>query len=140
MEKLPKRRHEFRRRIRNRTPAPFKRYVIRAVFHHDFRLKNAVNKYLPITFHKIVCPDRMKFFDPNGEKNYLEKMQFINQTFEKLAYNFQNVQVFSPTSFPKFNPDCKGNGLFIEDCVHFTPEVNGWIAGEIIKEFQNEIK
>jgi hypothetical protein len=87
----------------------------------------------PIILHKLACPERMNFFDPSGK--YLENMNFINDVFEILQNHYKNVSVFDPTSAPQFIPNVHGNGIFIEDAVHFTPEVNMWIAENVLKKY-----
>lgn len=87
----------------------------------------------PIVLHKLVCPDRMTDTDPTGGK--LTRMHYINSVFESLARERKNVSVFDARRAPQFIPDVRGNGLFIADAVHFTPEVNTWVAEEILKNY-----
>lgn len=87
----------------------------------------------PIVLHKIVCPDRMNELDPTGK--YLENMKYINKVFENLQKSHKNISVFDPRTAPQYIPDVRGNGLFIEDAVHFTPEVNMWIAENVLKKY-----
>ncbi len=87
----------------------------------------------PTVLHRLVCPDRMMDTDPTGGK--LERMHFINSVFDKLAQERANVSVFDARRAPQFLPDVRGNGLFIADAVHFTPEVNLWVAEEILKNY-----
>lgn len=85
----------------------------------------------PVILHKICCPDRMLELGAEA----LPNMNFINGVFEKLAARYRNVEVFDPTTAPWFNPEVRGNGLFIDDVVHFTPETNKWVAEEIIRSY-----
>ena len=87
----------------------------------------------PIVLHKIVCPDRMNDMDPTGK--YLEKMNYINSVFDRLQEDFKNVSVFDVRNAPFFLPNIRGNGLFIDDAVHFIPEVNAWIAKCILEKY-----
>ncbi len=89
----------------------------------------------PIVLHKIVCPERMNDMDPTGK--YLEKMNYINDAFEMLQRKFKNVSVFDVRSAPCFLPDIRCNGLFIDDAVHFTPQVNQWVARSILEQYGN---
>lgn len=87
----------------------------------------------PTVLHKLACPDRMNDMDPSGQ--HLENMHHINTVFDRLAAKFENVSLFDPTWAPQYVPGVRGNGLFIKDAVHFTPEVNGWVADCILKQF-----
>ena len=87
----------------------------------------------PVVLHRLVCPDRMMDTDPTGGK--LERMHYINTVFEKLASERKSVSIFDARRAPQFVPDVRGNGLFIADAVHFTPEVNAWVAEEILNDY-----
>ena len=87
----------------------------------------------PTVLHRLVCPDRMTDTDPTGGK--LARMHYINSVFDKLARERENVSVFDARRAPQFLPDVRGNGLFIADAVHFTPEVNAFVAEEILKNY-----
>ena len=87
----------------------------------------------PTVLHRLVCPDRMRDTDPTGGK--LERMHYINEVFDTLAKTRKNVRVFDARRAPQFLPDVRGNGLFLTDAVHFTPEVNAWVAEEILKNY-----
>ena len=93
---------------------------------------NRILREPPIVLHRIVCPDRMNDMDPTGRQ--LENMYYINEVFENLQKNHKNISVFDPRTAPQYIPDVRGNGLFIKDAVHFTPQVNIWIAENILKE------
>lgn len=86
-----------------------------------------------VVLHRLACPDRMNVLDPTG--GFLKTMHYINRLFEKLEAKYPNVSIFDPRNAPQFVPDEPGNGLFIKDKVHFTPQVNAWVAGQIIKNF-----
>ena len=87
----------------------------------------------PIVLHEIHAPDRMKDLDPTGA--YLERMYYINSVFEELAKTKENILLFDPRKAPSFRPGLRGNGLYIEDNIHFTPEVNRWVAHSIIDDY-----
>ena len=86
----------------------------------------------PLVFHKLVCRDRTMDLDPTGEK--LRRMHYINRVFESLAERY-GAEVFDATKAPQFIPDVRGNGIFIGDCVHYTPEVNVWVAEQILADY-----
>lgn len=87
----------------------------------------------PIVLHKIICGDRMNDLDPSGKR--LRNMNFINEVFYKLEADRGNVKVFDPACTPQYIPGVRGNGIFREDVIHFTPEVNQWIAKHILEEY-----
>jgi len=94
---------------------------------------NEVLSSPPTVLHKIVCPHHMDDLDPTG--NYLQRMHYINEVFCRLVDKYENISLFDPATAPQYIPDVFGNGLFIEDAVHFTPEVNFWIANGILEEY-----
>ena len=87
----------------------------------------------PIILHKIVCADRMNALDASGKM--LDNMHYINEVFKELEKCRDNVTVFDPAEAPQYLSDVFGNGLFIDDAVHFTPEVNKWISSEILEKY-----
>lgn len=88
----------------------------------------------PVILHKLCCPDRMLEL----KEEALPNMRFINSVFERLAESYDNVELFDPTAAPQFVPDIRGNGIFKEDAVHFTPEVNKWVAESILDKYLSE--
>ena len=94
---------------------------------------NRLLKIPPVILHRIVCPDRMNDMDPTG--GYLENMAIVNGVFDRLAEVYENVTVFDHRAYPGYDPHVRGNGLFIEDAVHYTPAVNQWVAGEILRRY-----
>ncbi len=86
----------------------------------------------PLVFHKLVCHDRTMDLDPTGEK--LRRLHYINRVFESLSERY-GAEIFDATKAPQFIPDVRGNGIFIGDCVHYTPEVNDWVAEQILAAF-----
>lgn len=93
---------------------------------------NSILNTPPIVLHKIVCQDRMNDMDPTGK--YLENMNYINSVFGMLQKQYENVSVFDVCNAPQYVPNIRSNGLFIKDAVHFTPEVNRWVANRIMKD------
>ncbi len=91
----------------------------------------ALGGRVPTILHRIVCNDRCMDLDPSGEK--LKKMHYINRVFDELSAENENLTVFDVRSAPQYRPDIRGNGIFIDDVVHFTSEVNNWVAQQILK-------
>ena len=87
----------------------------------------------PIILHKIVCSDRMNDMDSTGK--YLGNMHYINAVFDKLEQSYGNISVFDPRKAPQYISEVRGNGLFMDDVVHYTPEVNAWVAEMILKQY-----
>lgn len=88
---------------------------------------------IPIALHKLIAKDRMYNKDPSGEQ--YKKMLYINSVFERLANENENITVFDPASAPQYVDGVRGNGVFLSDCVHFTPEVNDWVAECVINDY-----
>ena len=91
----------------------------------------------PIVLHRLACPDRMNDWDPSGAA--LRKMKLVNKVFDELQDLRKNISVFDVCTAPQFIPDVRGNGLFIEDAVHFKPEVNQWVAAQIFEDYANSL-
>ena len=72
--------------------------------------------------------------DPSGES--LKKMQYINQVFDELAAEDEDISIFDVRKCPHYITDVRGNGIFIEDVVHYTPETNHWVAEEIFNNYK----
>ena len=88
----------------------------------------------PLVLHKIVCPDRTLDMDPTGEK--LRRMYYIDGVFDSLASHYAGASVFDATRAPQFVANVRGNGIFIDDCVHYKPEVNDWAAEQILRDYK----
>lgn len=90
----------------------------------------------PVVLHRLVCRERMTDQDPTGKK--LENMDFVNSVFEKLAEKRENVRMFDVRQAPCYRPGIRCDGLFMKDAVHFTPEVNRWVAFHILDEYRQK--
>ena len=87
----------------------------------------------PIYLHRLICGDRADDLDPSGQMR--KNMVYVNQVFETLEGEYENVFMFEPSEAPQYVPNVRGNGVFGNDAVHFTREVNEWVAECIIKHF-----
>lgn len=94
---------------------------------------NTSLQHPPIVLHRLVCPDRMNQLDPTGQ--FLVNMDYINRVFASLEKKYTNISIFDVRNAPQYDPDVPGNGLFINDLVHFTPEVNSWVASCILRDY-----
>lgn len=98
---------------------------------------NRILNFPKIYMHRIIAKDRMFDLDPSGKK--YERMCKINAVFESLCEKFPNVEMFDASTSPLFLPDVCGNGVFISDHVHYTPELNMWAAECILNNFVKNI-
>lgn len=105
------------------------------IYTQIFDAFNCILGMPPIVLHRIVSPDRANDVDPTGQ--YLKNMNYINSVFDILQRKHENISVFDVRNAPQYIPNVRGNGLFIEDAVHFTPEVNRWVADCILKKYRD---
>lgn len=91
----------------------------------------------PIVLHRIVCPGPVEM--PELMKQYLQNGHYINDVFDLLQKRYGNVSVFDPRCAPQYDPDAQGDGLFLEDGVHFTPQANRWVANCILEAYQSTV-
>jgi hypothetical protein len=85
----------------------------------------------PIFLHKLYCKDWMAETDTSGTR--YKNMLYINSVFKNMAEIFDNVSVFDVKNCPKYCDNVRGNGIFVDDVVHYTADVNLWVADCIIK-------
>lgn len=119
----------------NDASAPENDFVLslKSIYNTIFTEFNRLLHSPPIVLHRLACPDRMNDWDPTGR--YLKKMELVNVVFDELKTQHENISIFDVRNAPFFIPNIRGNGLFIEDAVHFTPEVNQWVARQIFDTF-----
>ena len=89
----------------------------------------ALGEKVPTVLHKLVCFER-----PVTEQG-LSNLHFINQVFDALAEENDNISVFDVRQAPYYVPGIPGEGLFKADFVHFTTEVNQWVADNILRQY-----
>lgn len=94
----------------------------------------SLGQYAPIILHRIVSHERSMDIDPSGES--LKKMHYINQMFDELEAENENISIFDVRKCPHYIPNIRGNGIFIEDVVHYTEETNRWVAEEILNYYK----
>ena len=103
------------------------------IYREIFDSFNGILNDPPTILHKFVAIDRVNDIDPTGEM--LVRLNIINDVFNQLCETYPNFSMFDPTEAPQFIPDVRCNGIFIEDAVHFTPEVNKWVAQRVLEEY-----
>lgn len=94
----------------------------------------SIGQDVPIILHRLVCCDRYMDLDPSGEE--LNNMHYINQMFDELEAENENISIFDVRKCPHYIPDVRGNGIFIEDVVHYNAETNRWAAKEIFDNYK----
>lgn len=87
----------------------------------------------PITIHNFICGDHMDDLDSTGK--FRENMYYINSVFKSLEEKYKNISIFDIQKYPHFTPVDRDKGLFLEDAVHYTPEVNKWVAECVLKDY-----
>lgn len=92
---------------------------------------NRILKNPPIVLHKIVCYDRANDLDPTGA--YAENIDVVDGVFDRLQQRYDNISTFDVRRFPNYMPNVRANGIFMDDMVHFTEEVNRWVAKSILE-------
>ncbi len=107
--------------------------TLEPIYHKIFDSFRDVLHSSPVILHRMVMPDRMNDFDPTGKM--LERMDYINGVFENLAAYYPEMEIFDMREAPHYLPDVRGNGIFIEDVVHYTPESNRWAARCILEQY-----
>ena len=93
-------------------------------------IMKAADCKMPIVLHKLVCRDRC------AEEELFKRMTYINNVFEQLCAEQENISIFDTTRAPHFIEDVVGNGLFKADKVHYTAETNKWVAEEILNDYK----
>ncbi len=89
----------------------------------------ALGEMAPTVLHRLVCFERTK------NDLELNNLHFINQVFEELSEQYPNISVFDIRQAPYYIPGVPGNGIFKEDFVHFTADVNQWCARYVLQQY-----
>jgi len=112
--------------------------VLKSIYDEIFSgFSHAIGQTVPVIIHRLAMPDRCLMLDPSGES--LKSMHYINTVFDTLSAENENISIFDVTKAPHFVSNVRGNGIFIEDFVHFTPETNAWVAAEILRNYKEKM-
>lgn len=95
---------------------------------------NALGEKVETILHKIVCHERCFVLDPSGKA--LKRMNYINSIFEEITNESDNISIFDVCNAPYYTPNERENGLFMEDVVHYTSQVNNWVAEQILESYK----
>ena len=94
----------------------------------------AIGERVSTVLHKIVAHDRYFELKPTGE--WLESMHYVNEVFNELSEENENITIFDVCNAPHFVHDIRGNGIFLDDVIHFTSETNRWVAQQIFDSYK----
>lgn len=97
-------------------------------------LRVALGYKAPIVLHKMPFVEVFAKEDTTGA--HLGAMTYINYVFEQLTFEMENVKIFDPTKCPFYNPAIWDSGIYRWDLIHYTGELNMWVAEEILKEYK----
>lgn len=116
------------------TPAEELVATLEPIYHRIFDRFHQLLASPPTVLHRLVCPERMLDTDPTGSS--LKGMHYVNEVFDRLAEHYPNLSVFDPRTAPYYKENETGHGMFLKDKVHFTEEMNRWIAQGILNDYQ----
>ena len=109
------------------------RPVLRSIYDRLFRgFREAAGQNFPIVIHRF-CDEP----DDNGNCpawTCFETVDYINSVFDELAAG-DNISVFDARTLPAYDRNARYHGLFIDDGVHYTPEVNNQVAAGILQKY-----
>ncbi|MBQ7761326.1 MAG: hypothetical protein IJ400_04650 [Clostridia bacterium] len=97
-------------------------------------LREAIGYQVPIVLHKMPYVQVFLKEDPTG--SHLGIMTYINFVFEQITFEMEKVKIFDPTKCPLYNPAIWDSGIYRWDLIHYTGELNLWVAEEILKEYK----
>lgn len=111
---------------------------LKSIYERMFQgFRNSLQSSAPVILHNMVCYERADYLDKTNA-GYRKNLEFINGVFEQLDDADAGISIFDITKYPGYNPEDPMRGLFINDKVHYTPEVNKWVAEQIMKEHINK--
>lgn len=96
-------------------------------------LRDAIGYPVPIVLHRMPFVDVMLKEDPSGQ--HLKNMEYINQVFEELSSEMEDVSTFEPLNAPHYDKYAWDKNLFRWDLIHYTGKTNSWVAKEILKNY-----
>jgi hypothetical protein len=96
-------------------------------------LREALGYDAPIVLHKMPFVEVFAREDTTG--GHLGAMTYINYVFEQLTHELEDTTIFDPTKCPFYNPAIWDSGIYRWDLIHYTGEMNAWVAEEILKDY-----
>ena len=102
------------------------------IYRRMFReYRAALGTEAPVILHAIACDDVTFAGTEPGETR--RRQQYVNDVFAALCREEKGFSIFDPRECPLYDPALPGRGIFKSDNVHFTPQVNGWVAEQILR-------
>ncbi len=103
-------------------------------------MEKAVGKAPPIILHRLICDKAIAELNKGKEPAIgTESMDFINRLFESASEKHSNISVFDIRSCPLYDKNADNYGVFKDDNIHFTENVNKWTSKEILKEYAERL-
>jgi len=113
--------------------------VLKNIYQELFQIfYDSLGQTPPLILHRIVCEDVVMNISPSGES--LRILNFINDVFEELENENENISIFDIRTAPNYILDVAGNGIFVDDLIHYTAESNQWVARQVIENYCLNIK
>lgn len=92
---------------------------------------DAIGKRVPTVLHKFY----FNALHPNGNKN----KDALNALFDKFARENDNIETYDVRECPLCDPSLPRDGIYMDDLVHYTPELNKWAAEQILNDYKRKI-
>lgn len=107
---------------------------LKAIYKEIFTgLWDSLEGSVPTILHNIVVEEYVKKQPTAAAKR---NMDYINNVFRQLSEDYGNISLLDTRSSPFYNPLARGSGLFQDDCMHYTKEVNEWVAEQVIETYK----
>ena len=91
----------------------------------------AIGYQVPITLNRIVSFEAISKKEQSEE--FAKSLTYINTLFDELSRENENISIFDSRCAPFYKENESRNGLFVDDMVHYQPQVNWWNAQKIIE-------
>lgn len=111
--------------------------VLRGIYDRMFDgFYKALGQKVPIVLHKMASETRCREMNVTGED--VKAMYYINETFDNLANDNENITTFDVKTAPHYDEKSYTKGIFLPDGGHYTPKTNMWAAETILKEYMEK--
>ena len=97
-------------------------------------IREAVGFDAPVVLHRFPFENHMNKQDPTGQ--FLYRMNYINDLFDKLAEELPAVSVFDTKRCPFYDPEREDLNMLRHDLIHYSGEANDWVASDILREYK----
>ena len=96
---------------------------------------DAIGKRIPTVLHTFY----FNALHPDKESIGCMHKNAINELFNKLASENENIETFDIRKCPLCDANAPRDGIYMDDLVHYTPEANKWVAEQVFKEYKEKI-